>query len=116
MNPPIPQEGYRKPQVSIDELRILQRLMKTQNPRIGDIKVENLVDSSVVKKTRRQWILRTIVCGVRGEIALSSIAQLFFPIPFASRFHPVSVPSRLGARIGLDPCPRVAAQRLEQQD
>jgi hypothetical protein len=50
MNPPIPQEGYRKPQVSIDELRILQRLMKTQNPRIGDIKVENLVDSSVVKK------------------------------------------------------------------
>jgi hypothetical protein len=50
MNPPIPQEGYRKPQVSIDELRILQRLMKTQNPRIGDVKVENLVDSSVAKK------------------------------------------------------------------
>ena len=24
--------------------------MKTQNPRIGDVKVENLVDSSVVKK------------------------------------------------------------------
>jgi len=24
--------------------------MKTQNPRIGDIKVESLVDSSVVKK------------------------------------------------------------------
>jgi hypothetical protein len=24
--------------------------MKTQNPRIGDIKVDNLVDSSVVKK------------------------------------------------------------------
>ncbi len=38
------------PYVSIDGLRILQRLMKTQNARIGDIKVENLVDSSVVKK------------------------------------------------------------------
>ena len=43
-------EEYRKPYVSIDGLRILQRLMKTQNARIGDIKVENLVDSSVVKK------------------------------------------------------------------
>ena len=43
-------EEYRKPYVSIDGLRILQRLMKTQNARIGDIKIENLVDSSVVKK------------------------------------------------------------------
>ena len=43
-------EEYRKPYVSMDGLKILQRLMKTQNARIGDIKVENLVDSSVVKK------------------------------------------------------------------
>ncbi len=43
-------EEYRKPYVSIDGLRILQRLMKTQNARICDIKVENLVDSSIVKK------------------------------------------------------------------
>ena len=42
--------GKVQPYVSIDGLRILQRLMKTQNARIGDIKVENLVDSSVVKK------------------------------------------------------------------
>jgi len=34
----------------MDGLKTLQRLMKTQNPRIGDVKVENLVDSSVVKK------------------------------------------------------------------
>ena len=43
-------EEYRKPYVSMDGLRILQRLMKSQNPRIGDIKVENLVDSSALKK------------------------------------------------------------------
>jgi hypothetical protein len=43
-------EEYRKPYVSMDGLKILQRLMKGQNPRIGDIKVENLVDSSVLKK------------------------------------------------------------------
>ena len=43
-------EEYRKPYVSMDGLKILQRLMKGQNPRIGDIKLENLVDSSVLKK------------------------------------------------------------------
>src|SRR5499433_2366035 len=43
-------EEYRKPYVSMDRLKILQRLMKSQNPRIGEIKVENLVDSSVLKK------------------------------------------------------------------
>ena len=43
-------EEYRKPYVSMDGLKILQRLLKSQNPRIGDIKVENLVDSSVLKK------------------------------------------------------------------
>ena len=43
-------EESRKPYVSIDGLKILQRLMKTQNPRIGDIKIENLLDSTVVRK------------------------------------------------------------------
>ncbi|HZA52759.1 MAG TPA: ABC transporter substrate-binding protein [Candidatus Udaeobacter sp.] len=43
-------EEYRKPYVSIEGLKTLQRLMRTQNPRIGDIKVENLVDSSIVRK------------------------------------------------------------------
>ena len=43
-------EEYRKPYVSIEAMRTLQRLLKTQNPKIGDIKVENLVDASVIKK------------------------------------------------------------------
>ena len=43
-------EEYRKPYVSMDGLKILQRLMKGQNPRIGDIKMENLVDSSVLRR------------------------------------------------------------------
>ena len=43
-------EEYRKPYVSIEAMRTLQRLLKTQNPKIGDIKVESLIDSSVVKK------------------------------------------------------------------
>jgi ABC-type nitrate/sulfonate/bicarbonate transport system substrate-binding protein len=43
-------EEYRKPYVPMDALKTLQRLMQIQNPRIGDIKVESLVDSSIVRK------------------------------------------------------------------
>lgn len=43
-------EEYRKPYVSLEAMRTLQRLLKTQNPKIGDIKVENLIDASVIKK------------------------------------------------------------------
>jgi NitT/TauT family transport system substrate-binding protein len=43
-------EEYRKPYVSIEAMRTLQRLLKTQNPKIGEIKVESLVDASIIKK------------------------------------------------------------------
>jgi ABC-type nitrate/sulfonate/bicarbonate transport system substrate-binding protein len=43
-------EEYRKPYVSMDGLKILQRLLKAQNPRVGDLKMETLVDSSIVQK------------------------------------------------------------------
>ena len=43
-------EDYRKPYVSVDGLRTLQRLMATQSPRIGDVKVENLVDATAVRR------------------------------------------------------------------
>jgi ABC-type nitrate/sulfonate/bicarbonate transport system substrate-binding protein len=43
-------EEYRKPYVSMDGLKILQRLLKGQNPRVGELKMENLIDSSIVRK------------------------------------------------------------------
>ena len=43
-------EEGRKPYVSLEGLRILQRLLAPQNPKIGSIKVENLIDSTIVKK------------------------------------------------------------------
>jgi ABC-type nitrate/sulfonate/bicarbonate transport system substrate-binding protein len=43
-------EEGRKPYVSLEGMRILQRLLKPQNPKIGDIKVESLIDSSVLKR------------------------------------------------------------------
>jgi NitT/TauT family transport system substrate-binding protein len=52
------EEGYRdlvanmslKPYPSVEGLRNIQRLTKLQNPRVGDIRVEDLVDSRFVRK------------------------------------------------------------------
>jgi hypothetical protein len=52
------EEGYhdtvrtmaRKSYPGIDGMRNVQRLLKTQNPRIGDINVEDLVDNRYIRK------------------------------------------------------------------
>lgn len=43
-------EEGRKPYVSLDALRTLQRLLRQGNPKIGEIKVESLIDSTVMKR------------------------------------------------------------------
>ena len=43
-------EEGRKPYVSLEGMRILQRLLAQGNPKIGSLKVENLIDSTIVKK------------------------------------------------------------------
>ena len=60
-------EENRKPYVSIDGLNILQRLMKSQNPRTGDIKVENLVDSSVVRKVDESGFFERLYAEYGGK-------------------------------------------------
>jgi ABC-type nitrate/sulfonate/bicarbonate transport system substrate-binding protein len=52
------EEGYRdmllglerKPYPSLDGLKNIQRLMKTRNPRMADLKVEDIVDDRVMRK------------------------------------------------------------------
>lgn len=52
------EEGYndlvrtmvRKPFPAVAGMRNVQRLLKTQNPRIGDINIEDLIDSRFVRK------------------------------------------------------------------
>ena len=52
------EEGYhyavrtmaRKPYAAIEGMRNVQRLPKTQNPRIGGVNVEDLVDSRYIRK------------------------------------------------------------------
>ena len=40
----------RKPYPGIDGLRNVQRLMKVQSPKIGEVKIEDLVDSRFIRK------------------------------------------------------------------
>jgi NitT/TauT family transport system substrate-binding protein len=42
-------EENRKPYVSMEGLKGLQRIMKTQNPKIGEINTDNLVDTSIIR-------------------------------------------------------------------
>ena len=52
------EEGYndtvrtmaRKPYPAIEGMRNVQRLLKSQNPRIGEVNVEDLVDSRFIRK------------------------------------------------------------------
>ena len=40
----------RKPYPAVEGMRNVQRLLKTQNPHIGDVNVEDLVDSRFIRK------------------------------------------------------------------
>jgi hypothetical protein len=52
------EEGYqdtvhtlaRKPYPAVEGMRNLQRLLKTQNPRIAEVNVEDLVDNRYIRK------------------------------------------------------------------
>jgi NitT/TauT family transport system substrate-binding protein len=57
-DPVVGEEGYqdlqisieRKPFPSIDALRNVRRLMATQNPKVANVKVEELIDSRLIRK------------------------------------------------------------------
>ncbi len=57
----VAEQGYRdlvqiidqKPYVSLDGIRNIQRLMKIQNPIIGKVKVEDLIDNRPLRNSKR---------------------------------------------------------------
>ena len=55
----------RKPYPSIDGLRSAQRLMAQQNPRIGALKVEELVDARFVRKLDESGFIDRLYGGQR---------------------------------------------------
>ncbi len=58
MNEKEPEEGFvdiaigmdKKPYPSMDGLRNIQRLMKLRNPKIGNARVEDLVDDQILRR------------------------------------------------------------------
>ena len=57
-DPAVGEEGYqdlqisveRKPLPSIDALRNVRRLMATQNPKVANVKIEDLIDNRIIRK------------------------------------------------------------------
>lgn len=62
----VAEQGYRdlvqitdqRPYVSLEGMRNIQRLMKTQNPSIGNVKVEDLIDNRPLKKLEDNGFLQ----------------------------------------------------------
>ena len=63
---PVAEQGYRdlvqitdqKPYVSLEGLRNIQRLVKTQNPTVGNVRVEELIDNRPLKKLEENGFLQ----------------------------------------------------------
>lgn len=72
-DPAVTDDGYqdhlltlnRKPYPSLDGLRSAQRLMAQQNPKIGALKVEDLVDARLVRKLDESGFIDRLYSGQR---------------------------------------------------
>ena len=53
----------RKPFPSLDALRNIRRLMATQNPKVGNVKVEELVESRLIRKLDESGFIEKIAVG-----------------------------------------------------
>jgi len=69
------EEGYqdlirnmsRKPYPAAEGLRNVQRYIKAQNPRIGDVKVEELIDNRFVRKLDETGFIDRLFSGATGR-------------------------------------------------
>ena len=71
----VAEQGYRdlvqiidqKPYVSLEGMRNIQRLVKTQNPVVANVKVEDVIDNRPLKKLEESGFLQKIfaACGVK---------------------------------------------------
>lgn len=60
-------EEGRKPYVSLDAMRILQRLLTPGNPKIGSLKIETLIDSSIMKRIDDSGFFEKIAAEYGGR-------------------------------------------------
>jgi NitT/TauT family transport system substrate-binding protein len=67
-DPAVAEEGYqdylsaveRRPMPSLDALRNIRRLMAVQNPKVGDVKVEELVEDRFVRKLNENGFIEKV--------------------------------------------------------
>jgi hypothetical protein len=74
-DPALAEEGYqdllrtmsRRPYPAIDGLRNVQRFTKTQNPEIGKVKLEDLIDSRFIRKLDESGFIDGLFGGFTGR-------------------------------------------------
>lgn len=67
-DPTVAEDGFedyvsrvdRKPYVSVDGLRNIQRFMKVRNPKIGDVKLDKLIDDSILRELDKSGFINQI--------------------------------------------------------
>jgi hypothetical protein len=57
----------RKPFPSLDGLRNVQRLLKTRNPKIGEVKTEDVIDARIMRKLDESGFIDRALRGARNE-------------------------------------------------
>lgn len=70
-DPAVGEEGYqdlqisieRKPFPSIDALRNVRRLMATQNPKVANVKIEELIDNRIIRKLDENGYIDKVAAG-----------------------------------------------------
>jgi ABC-type nitrate/sulfonate/bicarbonate transport system substrate-binding protein len=74
-DPVVGEEGYqdlqvsveRKPFPSIDALRNVRRLMATQNPKVANVKLEELIDDRILRKIESNGYMDKVAAGYAGK-------------------------------------------------
>ena len=70
-DPAVGEEGYqdlqisieRKPFPSIDALRNVRRLMATQNPKVANVRIEELIDNRIIRKLDENGYIDKVAAG-----------------------------------------------------
>ena len=62
----------KKPIPSVQALRNIQRFLQTRNPKVGQVKLEELIDDSIVRRVRQERLFRPNQRGVWGKVMTHS--------------------------------------------
>ena len=58
----------RKPFASLEGMRNVQRLLKSRNPKVGEVKAEDVIDNRLMRKLDESGFIEQNVCDLRSEV------------------------------------------------